>query len=53
VRLADAARFDGAVVCNARGIGNVSAIDDTHLPDAAGRVDALRNAYDAVPRDPI
>jgi branched-subunit amino acid aminotransferase/4-amino-4-deoxychorismate lyase len=53
VRLSDVPAFDGAFVCNARGIADVSAIDETRLPDATAPVRALREAYAAIPWDPI
>jgi branched-subunit amino acid aminotransferase/4-amino-4-deoxychorismate lyase len=53
VRLREVSAFDGALVCNARGIAMVSAIDDAELPDASARIEELRGAYDAIPWDAI
>jgi branched-subunit amino acid aminotransferase/4-amino-4-deoxychorismate lyase len=52
VRLRELRSFDGAFVCNARGIALVSMIDDVRLPDASARVEQLRRAYDAINWDP-
>jgi branched-subunit amino acid aminotransferase/4-amino-4-deoxychorismate lyase len=53
VPLSEVPSFDGAFVCNARGIANVSAIDDTVLADATARVAELIDIYRQVPWDRI
>jgi branched-subunit amino acid aminotransferase/4-amino-4-deoxychorismate lyase len=53
VRLRDVAAFDGALVCNARGIAMVSAIDETPLADASARIEQVRNAYETIAWDRI
>jgi prepilin-type processing-associated H-X9-DG protein len=45
--------FDGAFVCNARGIAPVSKIDEFALADSSPLVAELRDLYDRVPWDPI
>jgi hypothetical protein len=50
---AEIASFEGAFVTNARGVAAVSQVDDTILPVDAARVQALVDAYDAVPWDPV
>jgi len=53
VRLREISSFDGAFVCNARGIALVSAIDTAPLPDPPVRIDEVRRAYAAIAWDPI
>ena len=53
VRLGDVPSFEGAFLTSARGVAAVSAIDDLELPERPDRIGGLREAYDAVPWDPI
>jgi branched-subunit amino acid aminotransferase/4-amino-4-deoxychorismate lyase len=53
VRLVDLPSFAGAFLTSARGVALVAAIDDADLPELADRIGGLREAYDAVPWDPI
>ncbi|NUT53381.1 MAG: class IV aminotransferase [Saccharothrix sp.] len=53
VRLADVARFRGAVLTNSIGVTAVSGIDDVDYPVDTAAVDRVLAAYDAVPADPV
>jgi branched-subunit amino acid aminotransferase/4-amino-4-deoxychorismate lyase len=53
VHLDEIPAFDGAFVCNARGIAGVSAMDEIALPDAEAHVEELRELYDRIPPDRI
>jgi branched-subunit amino acid aminotransferase/4-amino-4-deoxychorismate lyase len=53
VHLAELPGFGGAFLSSARGVASVSAIDELELPEASARIAELRDAYDAVPWDPI
>jgi branched-subunit amino acid aminotransferase/4-amino-4-deoxychorismate lyase len=49
VGIADISSYDGAFLCNSRGIAPVAAIDDVELPLATDRVKEIVDVYDAVP----
>jgi hypothetical protein len=53
VRLDDVASFEGAFLSNARGVAAVSQVDDVRLPLPSGRIEAVADAYAAVPWDAI
>jgi branched-subunit amino acid aminotransferase/4-amino-4-deoxychorismate lyase len=53
VFLADVSSFDGAFVCNARGVVAVGAIGDQTLTVHEERMRALREAYESVPWEDI
>jgi branched-subunit amino acid aminotransferase/4-amino-4-deoxychorismate lyase len=53
LHLGDVGAMDGAFLSNARGIAEVSAIDDLVLPEAADRMASLADAYGSVPWDGI
>lgn len=53
VRLEDLPSFEGAFLTSARGVAVVTAVDGLELPEPVDRIGELREAYDAVPWDPI
>jgi branched-subunit amino acid aminotransferase/4-amino-4-deoxychorismate lyase len=53
VSIDDAASFAGAFATNARGVGAVSAIDETPLATTSEQLDLLAGAYASVPREPL
>jgi len=53
IRVADVESFDGAFVCNARGIAAVSGVDGTVFEISSDRMKLLDDAYASVPWDPI
>jgi branched-subunit amino acid aminotransferase/4-amino-4-deoxychorismate lyase len=53
VRLPDIPSFEGAFLSNARGVAIVSAVDALNLPVPGARMQAIAEAYAAVPWDPI
>jgi branched-subunit amino acid aminotransferase/4-amino-4-deoxychorismate lyase len=53
VHVRDIPAYDGAFVCNARGVAGVSEINELVLPVTHTRVAELRDLYDGIPWDPI
>ncbi len=53
VRLADVAGFDGAFVCNSRGIATVAEIDGTPLPTDGEVLRRVARSHEAVAWDPV
>jgi branched-subunit amino acid aminotransferase/4-amino-4-deoxychorismate lyase len=53
VRLGEIASFEGAFVCNARGVAVVDRIDDVTLLQPAERLREIADAYASLPWDPI